>query len=401
MRVAVIGQGYVGLTIAMGAAEVGHNVLGIEKNLEVVSNLNLGKSHIEGIKESQLTKLINLGFYRVSSQVSEIKNVDIVIFALPTPLSSDGTPDLEILENACDEVAPFLDARTLVINESTSFIGTLRNIIAKRINGINSNVIKFAISPERVDPGNEHYGICNTPRLVAGISEEAREAAVKFYSSFCDRVISVSSPEVAEASKLLENSFRFINIGFVNEFTQIMNALDVPVAEVIKSAATKPFGFMSFYPSAGIGGHCIPVDPMYLQKNAIDIDLPSKYVEISKKVNQEMPDHLVERLIKFHGNLNGKKILVVGVSYKPNIADTRESSAKKIITNLRLRGANVKWHDPLVSEFMGENSTPPGDKFDLTLVLVQHAGVDLRNWLSGPIYCVNQTFSHKGWIPLL
>jgi UDP-N-acetyl-D-glucosamine dehydrogenase len=401
VRVAVIGQGYVGLTIAMGAAEVGHEVIGIDKSTVLVKALNAGKSHIEGIQNTQLSKVIGQGLYRASIDFSELIDSNIVIFAVPTPLNSIGLPDLSMLEDACDAVAPYLDLNSLVINESTSFVGTLRNVIAKRINKINAQVRKFAISPERVDPGNKYFDIRNTPRIVGGISDDAAEEAIIFYSSFCEDIIRVSSPEVAEATKLLENTFRFVNIGFINEFTKLMNAMGVPVSEVIKSATTKPFGFMPFFPSPGIGGHCIPVDPMYLLKNSMDNNASYEYINISKEINEGMPNYFVERLEEVHGELSGKSILVIGVSYKPNIADTRESSARKILSLLRLRGAKVAWHDPLVGQYMSEESSPVDGNYDLALVLVNHDKIEMDKWRGGPIYCVSNSLRNPSWIPLL
>ena len=401
MRVAIIGQGYVGLTITSGAIEAGFDVLGIDKNERVVEGLNSGKSHIEGISGAQLASAISLGRFRASSDFAEIANSEIVVIAVPTPLSKSGEPDLALLESASDSIAPFLAEETLVVNESTSYAGTLRDVIASRVKSLNPKVKYFAVSPERVDPGNKSFGVKNTPRLVGGITDEAANRAVAFYSSFCDHVIRVSSPEVAESAKLLENSFRFINIGFINEFAQLMNTMGIPVSEVIVAAGTKPYGFMPFFPNVGIGGHCIPVDPLYLQKNALDHGIMSKYIKLSEELNHEMPTYCVGRLEELYGSLKGKHLLVVGVSYKPDISDTRESPAESVIKELEQRGAEVSWHDPLVESFNGKSSASISGDYDLALVLVKHQLLDMSSWANKPIYCVNSVDSESEWIPIL
>ncbi len=400
MKIAIIGQGYVGLNVASSAISVGHHVLGIDSNVSLVSNLNSGISHIEGVPRKVLVMGLESGKYRATVDFSDISQAEIVLVAVPTPLNNSGEPNTVLLEKAVDSIAPHLSAGTLVINESTSFIGTLRNIIAKRIVGLNSKITDFVVSPERVDPGNPNFNIKNTPRIVGGLNASAIQRAVDFYSSFCDEVVKVSTPEVAEAAKLLENSYRFINIGFINEFAQLMNIMGIPISEVISSASTKPYGFMPFLPNVGVGGHCIPVDPLYLQKNARDANLTSRYIELSEKLNLEMPKYSVERLELLSGPIIGKHVLVVGVSYKPDIADTRESPAGPVIENLKKYGAKVSWHDPLVTEFNGEKSSPILGEYDLALVLVKHQNLDLGTWSGKPIYCVNSTPSEPNWIPL-
>ena len=401
MRVAIVGQGYVGLTISSGAFGAGHNVVGIDKSKSVVDSLNGGRSHIEGISNTMVANAINKGLYRATTNFEASSDAEVVVIAVPTPLDSSGLPDLKLLESACDSLAPYLSEKTLVINESTSYAGTLRNFIAKRIKEINPKVQLFAVSPERVDPGNEKFGVKNTPRLVGGMTKESEDLAVSFYSTFCDNVVRVSSPEVAESAKLLENTFRFVNIGFISEFAQLMNAMNIPVSEVISAASTKPYGFMPFFPNVGIGGHCIPVDPLYLQKNAEDVGVKSRFIALSESLNHEMPEYCVSRLEAVHGVLNEKSVLVVGVSYKPNIADTRESPAEHVIALLKKKGAFVSFHDPLVATFNGEDSSPVEGKYDLALVLVNHGILDMKSWQGGPIYCVNANKEHADWIPIL
>ena len=401
MRVAVIGQGYVGLTISSGALSAGFEVIGIDKNQSVVQGLKSGKSHIEGIPDSQIAKAITSGKFKASADFAKITNSAIVVIAVPTPLNRAGEPDLSLLESAIESIAPFLDEDSLVINESTSYIGTLRNVIAPQLTSLNSKVKHFAVSPERVDPGNKSFNVKNTPRLVGGLTEKASNRAVDFYSSFSDHVVKVSSPEVAEAAKLLENSFRFINIGFINEFAQLINTMRISVSEVIAAAGTKPYGFMPFFPNVGIGGHCIPVDPLYLQKNAIDNRMISRYIKLSEELNHEMPKYCVEGLEALYGKLYGKHVLVVGVSYKPDISDTRESPAEFVIKELEKKGAKVSWHDPLVERFNGQSSASIAGDYDLALVLVKHQLLDMGSWSKKPVYCINSTASEPEWIPIL
>ena len=401
MRIAIIGQGYVGLTITEGATSHGHQVMGIDINVSVVEKLNSGKSHVEGISSEAIAIARSQGLFTASSDFSQIEGSEVVVIAVPTPLDDAGKPDLAMLRRACESIAPFLNGETLVINESTSFIGTLRNFIEPTIRKINPHPKMFAISPERVDPGNAEFGVRNTPRLVGGLTVESAEKAEYFYSTFCKNVVRVSSPEVAEAAKLLENTFRFINIGFINEFAKLMNTMDISVSEVISAAGTKPYGFMPFFPNVGIGGHCIPVDPLYLQKNAEEIGMKSQFISLAESMNHEMPKYFVKRLEQLYGSVKGKSILVIGVSYKPNIADTRETPAEFVITELNLKGAKVSWHDPLVSTFMGQTSSPISGSYDLALILVKHNDLILEEWRGGPIYCVNEIPSHSEWIPVL
>ena len=401
MRVAVIGQGYVGLTISSGALSAGFEVIGIDKNQRVVEGLNSGKSHIEGISDSQIVRAISSGKFKASVDFADITDSEIVVIAVPTPLNRAGEPDLSLLMSAIESIGPFLGEDSLVINESTSYIGTLRNVIAPQLTSLNSKVKHFAVSPERVDPGNKSFNVKNTPRLVGGLTEEASNRAVAFYSSFSDHVVKVASPEIAEAAKLLENSFRFINIGFINEFAQLMNTMGISVSEVIAAAGTKPYGFMPFFPNVGIGGHCIPVDPLYLQKNAIDNGLISRYIKLSEELNHEMPKYCVEGLEALYGKLNSKHVLVVGVSYKPDISDTRESPAEFVIKELEKKGAKVSWHDPLVESFNGQSSAPIAGDYDLALVLVKHQVLDMGSWSKKPVYCINSTASEPKWIPIL
>ena len=396
MKVSIIGQGYVGLTLAITAAKSGYEVVGFDINNELVENLKAHKSHVEGVSATDL-KQTN---YQPTSDPSSINGSDVVVIAVPTPLDENRKPDLLFLDAACRIIGENLKNKALIINESTSFPGTLRDLISKQIEEISGLNHLYAASPERVDPGNPVWNQTNTPRLVAGLTQEATNNAIDFYSKFCSNVVPVSSPEVAEAAKLFENTFRFINIGLVNEFAQVMGAMGIPVDEVLSAAATKPYGFMPFHPNVGIGGHCIPVDPMYLQQKAKEIGIESKYIAVSEAINHEMPKFIVSRLRTELGGLRGKKIQVVGVSYKANVADTRETPAVDVVKLLESEGAQVTWHDPLVSSWNGSNSSPLNSSVDAGLVLVAHDEFEPSGWGSVPVYSINR-HPRFSWTPLI
>jgi UDP-N-acetyl-D-glucosamine dehydrogenase len=376
MRVAIIGQGYVGLTIAVGAAEGGHEVTGFDINLELVNQLNSGISHIEGISDSQLKGFVSSGAYKASTQTSALNGTEVVVIAVPTPLTVVRQPDLSFIHAAVELIQNNVKTPTLVINESTSYPGTLRKEIAARITGINHS---YASSPERVDPGNTQWGTKNTPRLIGGLTPEAVAKAKEFYSYFCDTVIEVSSPEVAEAAKIFENTFRQVNIALVNEFAQIADALGISGREVLDAAATKPYGFMEFNPGPGVGGHCIPVDPTYLAYVANEVGVPATFIKRANEVNLAMPAYVVKRVIAgAGGSVKGKSVVVVGVSYKANVADTRETPAASIIDLLREAGASVTWHDPLVGSWRGEESSDLG-ACDVAVVVTKHDVVSVAD----------------------
>jgi UDP-N-acetyl-D-glucosamine dehydrogenase len=401
MRLAVIGQGYVGLSISVAAVEVGHEVVGVDLSKKVVDLLRSGGSHIEGIDAAKVKAGVTEGKFRPTTDYSDIGDCEAVIIAVPTPIRESKSPDLSPLESASNQVGQSIKRKTLIINESTSFPGTLRSVIKPIIDRESGLEHLYAISPERVDPGNQHFAVKNTPRLVGGIDAESLEAAVNLYRTFCDDVVAVSSPEVAEAAKLLENTFRFVNIGFIDEFSKIMNAMKIPVEEVIRAASTKPYGFMPFYPNIGIGGHCIPVDPHYLQQEAVKHGVTGEYIKLTSKINDAMPGHLISSLEKKLGGLSKKKCLVIGVTYKPNIADTRETPAYEVVDQLSRRGVNVKWHDPLVNGWRGEESSSVTGDYDFALVLAAHDAIDLKGWSGAPIFSVRSNLRHPEWISLI
>ena len=372
MRVAIIGQGYVGLTIAVGAAGAGHSVVGFDVNDSLVPVLNAGTSHIEGITGASLASLIVSGAYKASTDASVLDGSDVIVIAVPTPLDDDRNPDLSFVHAAAELIEQQVKTPALIINESTSYPGTLRKEIAARITGVEH---LFASSPERVDPGNAQWGTKNTPRLIGGLTPAAVSKAREFYASFCDSIIVVSSPEVAEAAKIFENTFRQVNIALVNEFAQISDALGISSREVIEAAATKPYGFMPFNPGPGVGGHCIPVDPSYLAHVADEVGVPATFIKRANEVNLAMPSYVVKRVVAgAGGSIEGKSVVVVGVSYKANVADTRETPAAAVIDLLRAQGATVVWHDDLVGTWSGESSTALGS-FDIAVVVTKHDGV--------------------------
>lgn len=391
-KVAIIGQGYVGLTISAFASN-SFEVTGFDSNEKIVNQLNSGISHIEGVSSGVILKAIASGRYKATSAGSDIAGSDVVIIAVPTPLTKDRKPDLSYIEAACKTIAANVAGPTLIINESTSFPGTIRDFIKPLIEKL-SNVEYghlYAISPERVDPGRIDWDQKNTPRLYAGLSAAASKRTREFYSTFCDNLIEVSSPEVAEAAKLFENTFRQVNIALVNEFAQISHALGISVHETLDAANSKPYGFMKFNPSAGVGGHCIPVDPSYLAYVAARKGVPATFIERANEVNLEMPKYIVNRVAADNGgSLKDKRIQVIGVAYKPNVADVRETPAELVINELKAQGALVNWHDPVVKTWHGVDSSPLGGS-DIAIVVTLHDLIDHALALKSAPYVFDTT----------
>jgi UDP-N-acetyl-D-glucosamine dehydrogenase len=397
MRVSIIGQGYVGLTISVFAAEH-HTVLGFDKNQNLVDALNTGKSHIEGVETADLARLIATGKYKASTDPVDITGSDVVVIAVPTPLTKDRKPDLTYVEAACKTIGENLKTSALIINESTSYPGTVRSLIKPLIEKHSAGILEhmYAVSPERVDPGRSDWNQKNTPRLFAGLTPQASAGVREFYSTFCDNLVEVSSPEVAESAKLFENTFRQVNIALVNEFAQIAHALGISVYETLDAAATKPYGFMKFMPSAGVGGHCIPVDPSYLADTAARVGVPATFIERANEVNLAMARYVVDRVAADNGgSLKDKSVQVVGVAYKPNVADVRETPAELVIEELKTAGASVTWSDDLVSSWMGEKSTALGGA-DIALVVTLHAVTDPTKVLKSAPYVFDTTGKVKG-----
>lgn len=371
MKVSVIGQGYVGLSLALAIERCGHRVIGFDTNTEIIEDLSSAKSHVEGITSAEIKGALN---YFATSDPTEIDESEIVIIAVPTPLDGNRRPDLSYLNSACQIIAESLKNKALIINESTSFPGTLRDLISAQIEKASGLGHLYAASPERVDPGNLLWNQSNTPRLVAGLTEDATKQAIEFYSDFCSDVVPVTSPEVAEAAKLFENTFRQVNIAMVNELAQISHGLDINVREVLDAAATKPFGFMKFNPSLGVGGHCIPVDPSYLSFAAENVGITASFIDLANAINLEMPSYVANRIAQEVGGLKKKKVLVAGLSYKANVSDLRESPSLLLIDALEVLGAEVIKHDPLIA------GTSEIVNCDVAILAVAHDAIDKEDF---------------------
>jgi len=401
MRVSIIGQGYVGLTISAFASKH-YEVVGFDLNAKVVSELNKGSSHIEGVDSRDIKDAIYAGKYKATTDAADIAGAEIVVIAVPTPLDANRKPDLTYIDSACKVIAENLTGPTLIINESTSYPGTLRNYIKPTIEKYSNQKFdhQYAISPERVDPGREDYNQKNTPRLYSGLTPEATKRTQEFYSTFCDNLVEVSSPEVAEAAKLFENTFRQVNIALVNELAQISHALGIDVRETLDAAGTKPYGFMKFSPGAGVGGHCIPVDPSYLADVAEKAGVQATFIQRANEVNLDMPKYIAGRVEKDNGgSLKGKKVLVVGVAYKPNVADTRETPAELLIKVLEKLGAIVTWNDPVVGSWHGKDSVDFNGA-DIAVVVTKHDVVSAAEILKSAPYVFDTTGKVKGAVQL-
>jgi UDP-N-acetyl-D-glucosamine dehydrogenase len=386
--VSVIGLGYVGLPLAIAAAKSGYQVTGIDLDEIRVREVNNGKSQIEDIDNGELNNLIQAGKIKAESNYTSIEKANIIIICVPTPLLENHLPDLSYIESVAKSIKGKFTEGSLVILESTVAPGTTREFLAPLLEFDFTKPemsFKIAYSPERIDPMNLKWTIKNTPKIVAGMTSEAKNLAVKFYSEFIDEVIECESIEVAETAKLLENSFRFINISFINELSIFCQKLGINVNEVVNAAATKPYGFMPFYPSIGIGGHCIPVDPLYLANKAREIGAPTRFIDLADQVNQEMPGYFVGRAEEKIGGLKSKKVLIIGVSYKPNVADVRETPVAALILGLKNKGAQVSWHDDLVKEWNGEKSVALSNEYDLAILATPHDYLDLTKLGDVPI----------------
>ncbi|MEM4346985.1 MAG: nucleotide sugar dehydrogenase [Candidatus Altiarchaeota archaeon] len=360
--IAIIGLGYVGLPLACLCAKKGYDVIGIDKNPEIVKKVNEGISHIKDKKLEREVKK-SKGKIFATRDFSKIKNVDIIIVCVPTPVNKKHKPDLEPLKSAAREISKFLKKGHLVIIESTIYPGTTGEIVKKILenSGLKSEKDFFlAHCPERIDPGNKKWNIENIPRVLGALSKRGRKKAAKFYREIINaEVKELSTVKAAEAVKIVENTFRDINIAFINELAKSFDKFEIDIKEVIEGAKTKPFGFMAFYPGCGVGGHCIPVDPYYLIEKAKNIGFNHKFLKLAREINNSMPQYTVSLLEQKVGNLKGKKIGVLGLAYKANVDDIRESPALKILEILKKKGADVFSFDPLVPE---KSSVPSLDE---------------------------------------
>jgi UDP-N-acetyl-D-glucosamine dehydrogenase len=384
--VAIVGAGYVGVPLAQVFAAAGRSVLLVDVSAERVEMLNRGESYIEDVPSEELARLVQNGL-RATTDYDELRGADAILIALPTPLSKQREPDLRIVEGATEQIAARLRPGHLVVLESTTYPGTTREVVLPILERTGLRVgedFHVAFSPERVDPGNERWKTQNVPKVVGGITEACTKRASELYEGAIDEVHSVSSPEVAELTKLLENIFRSVNIALVNELAQLCERMNIDVWEVVEAASTKPFGFMSFQPGPGLGGHCIPIDPFYLTWKAREYDFYTEFIELAGKVNENMPyfcRSLVSQALN-HGkqhSLKGSRLLVLGVAYKADIGDMRESPALKLIELLATAGAEIAYHDPHVPELpeLGLSSAPlaPGD-YDCVVIVTAHSSID-------------------------
>lgn len=372
----------------------------MDVNESLISDLKAGLSNVPGIFKEELKDLQRNKNYLPTTQGDLIGDSEVIIIAVPTPLNSSRKPDLGYLESATKLISQVATSGTLIVNESTSYPGTLRTFIKSKMESYSNKTFLFAAAPERVDPGNEKWRLENTPRVIAGLTQEATKIAFDFYSSFCKSIHIVSNPEVAEASKLFENTFRQVNIALVNEFSDICNNLGFSPHEALSAANTKPFGFMRFQPSIGVGGHCIPIDPTYLSYIAELSGVEARFIKLANETNLNIHKKICFRIEKYlGGNLIGKKIQIAGISYKPNVADLRESPALLLIQELESLGAVVTWYDPLVIQFEDKTSMPLSSNIDLGLIVTPHDEIDFSIWKESSINVLDISSSSKefGW----
>lgn len=391
-NISILGLGYVGLPLAITFANAGFNVTGIDPIQEKVDMINRGESYISDITNAQLRKHIDSGRLRATTDYSVLSEIDAVSICVPTPLRKTGDPDMSFIASASEQIAPYLHRSMIIVLESSTYPGTTREFVLPKLTAefklkVGEDFF-LAFSPERVDPGRKDFTTVNTPKVLGGITPACTEVAKAWYEQALDTVVPVSTAEVAEMAKLLENTFRMINISMVNELAQMCERLEVDVWEVIDAAATKPFGFMKFTPGPGLGGHCIPIDPLYLSWKMKTLNYNARFIELASEINTGMPRYIVSRiqdaLNRYKKPLNGSKVLVLGVAYKPNINDMRESPALDIIHLLRENGAIVTYYDPFVPELDVENILMSSEKdlqasvenSDLVAIITNHAKVD-------------------------
>jgi len=386
MTVGVIGMGYVGLPLAVAFGEVGHDVVAVDVDRRKVEALRSASSYVEDVSDARLQAV--LPRLHATTRPAALARCDAVLICVPTPLTSNREPDLGPLIGATRALAGVMQPGQLVVLESTTYPGTTRERVAPILaesGFVAGEDFNLAFSPERVDPGRTDFTMRTTPKVVGGLTEACGDRAAALYGEVCDTIVRVSTPEAAELTKLLENIFRSVNIALVNELAMLCDRMGIDIWEVVDAASTKPYGFMRFEPGPGMGGHCLPVDPFYLSWRAREFDMATEFIELAGKVNQQMPYHCVakvERLLNGAGKpVNGSKIAVLGVSYKPGVGDVRESPALKILSLLAALGAQLRYHDPFVPELAdyGLVSEPLDEALagaDLALIITAHPGVD-------------------------
>jgi UDP-N-acetyl-D-glucosamine dehydrogenase len=391
-NIGIIGLGYVGLPLAITFANAGFNVTGIDPNQEKVDSINRGESYILDVPNAHVRKHVEAGRLRATTDYSLLSEIDAVSICVPTPLRKTGDPDLSFIANASESLAPYLHRGMVIVLESSTYPGTTRELVLPKLSeccGLKVGEDFFlAFSPERVDPGRTDWTTYNTPKVVGGITQACTEVSTTWYAQALETVVPVSTTEVAEMTKLLENTFRMINISMVNELAQMCDRLGIDVWEVIDAAATKPFGFMKFTPGPGMGGHCIPIDPLYLSWKMKSINYTARFIDLASEIDSNMPRYVVSKiqdaLNRYKKPLNGSKVLILGVAYKPNINDLRESPAFDVIHLLQEKGALVSYYDPFVPEvdfeFVRMNSekdlAAAVEKADCVAIITNHSKVD-------------------------
>ena len=387
----------------MAAVDAGWTVIGVDNFDAKVAQINGGSSPVEDISDAQLRAAIAKGAYKATTDYSAVSQASVITICVPTPLDEKREPDLALLRSAATGIAPFVSSETLVVSESTSYPGTLRDIIIPIINSLKPRetlAVYFASAPERVNPGDPVWNQKNIPRLVGAIDVESQKRALTFYESICDAAVSVSTPEVAEAAKLLENTFRLVNIALVNEFTQLCAASGINVHEVIDAASSKPYGFMPFRPGVGVGGHCIPVDPLYLTWWARQNGGKAAFVESADSINHAMPKYVAERALSMvDKSIKNPKVLILGVAYKPGVGDVRETPVSELRDYLKAQGADVAWHDPLVPVWEGSNPVDLDWHCDVAVLATKQPGMNLTQLIARGIQildCTNSISAETG-----
>ncbi|MFQ5510298.1 MAG: nucleotide sugar dehydrogenase [Candidatus Krumholzibacteriia bacterium] len=389
-RLCVIGLGYVGLPLAVEYAATGFTAVGIDVDASKVERINSGKSYVKDVAEKALGAVVNSGKLTATTDFSVLAEVDTINICVPTPLRKTRDPDISYIVSAVEEIEKYLHKDQLVVLESTTYPGTTEEVILPILERAGLKVgsdFFLAFSPERVDPGNPHYNTKTIPKVVGGVTAACTEAASALYNATLSTTVPVGSAKAAETVKLLENTFRSVNIGLVNEIAMMCDKMGIDVWEVIEAAATKPFGFMPFYPGPGLGGHCIPIDPFYLSWKAKLSGFEARFIELAGQINGAMPEHVVSKIVEalnaHQKSVNGARVLVLGVSYKADIDDIRESPALDVIRLLAQKGARVVYHDPLVD---GEDELSQTTRVELTgeelgrcdcaAIITGHSGVD-------------------------